>query len=257
MEKIRLAQIKVYPVKGDLDTNQSRLLEILREVEPFKPDVVITPECFLDGYVSTETFVTRDNIGDYAIDPNKSPYVDAISEWAARNNSWFIYGSTRLSEGGVYNSALIINRLGDRVGIYDKVHCQNHDEKYLPGKSLPVFQSDFGLFGVMICADRRWPETVRSLALKGARIIFNPTYGAHDTLNEHMMQTRSYESEIFITFTHPEQSLVTGPGGEIINNEKSADVNFAITEIDLAKSDRAREKVLAHLKDRRPDIYSL
>lgn len=257
MERIRLAQIKVYPVKGDLDTNQSRLLEILREVESFKPDVVITPECFLDGYISTETFVTRDNIGEYAIDSNKSSYVDAIFEWAKRNNSWFIYGATRLSEGGVYNSAFIVNRLGDRVGIYDKVHCQNHDEKYIPGKSLPVFQSDFGLFGVMICADRRWPETVRSLALKGARIIFNPTYGAHNTLNEHMMQTRSYESEIFISFTHPEQSLVTGPEGEIINNEKSADVNFTITEIDLAKSDCAREKGLAHLKDRRPDIYSL
>ena len=66
------------------------------------------------------------------------------------------------------------------VGSYDKTHCQNTDAKYLEGRSLPVFQSDFGTFGVMICADRRWPETVRTLAAKGARVIFNPTYGMHD-----------------------------------------------------------------------------
>ena len=257
MERLRLAQIKVYPVKGDLKTNQSQLLEILREVAPFKPDVVITPECFLDGYVSTEEFVTRDNIVDYAIDPENSPYREAIAEWAKEHNSWFIYGSTRLNEGGVSNSALIFNRSGNLMGIYDKVHCQNHDQKYLPGKSIPVFQSDFGLFGVLICADRRWPESVRTLALKGARIIFNPTYGAHDELNLHMMQTRSYESEIFIIFTHPEQSLVTGPEGEIITNEISEKASFTITEVDLTKSDVARQKVLAHLKDRRPDIYSI
>lgn len=257
MERIRFAQIKVYPVKGELRLNHSRLLEILYEVESFKPDIVITPECFLDGYVATESFVTRANIEKYAINPDRSPYVKTISEWAKINNSWFIYGFTRLSEEGVYNSALIVNRSGDKVGIYDKVHCQSHDEKYLPGKSLPVFKSDFGLFGVMICADRRWPETVRSLALKGARIVFNPTYGAHDTFNEHMMQTRSYENEIFITFTHPEQSLVTGPKGEIINNERSSVVDFTITDIDLSKSDIARLKSLAHLKGRRPNVYSL
>ena len=48
---------------------------------------------------------------------------------------------------------------------------------------------------------------MRTLALKGARIIFNPTYGMHD---RHMMQTRSYESEVVIAFCHPAQSLVTG-----------------------------------------------
>ena len=162
MERIRFAQIKVYPVMGELRLNHSRFLEILYEVESFKPDIVITPECFLDGYVATESFVTRANIEKYAINPDRSPYVKTISEWAKINNSWFIYGFTRLSEEGVYNSALIVNRSGDKVGIYDKVHCQSHDEKYLPGKSLPVFKSDFGLFGVMICADRRWPETVRN-----------------------------------------------------------------------------------------------
>ncbi len=252
---IRLAQVKIYPNKGKLKENQSLLMGVLQGVRQFKPDVVIAPECFLDGYVSTEEYVTKENIKEYAIDPEVSEYTKEIAGWSKDNNAWFIYGCSRLTQEGVCNTALIFNREGKIVGNYDKVHCQIHDQKYLPGQSIPVFQSDFGLFGVLICADRRWPEAVRSIALKGARIIFNPTYGAHDDLNKHMMQTRSYESEIFIAFTHPGQSLVTGPEGEILKNEESENAEFTITEIDLSDADSARQKGLAHLKDRRPEVY--
>jgi N-carbamoylputrescine amidase len=141
------------------------------------------------------------------------------------------------------------------AGLYDKVHCQTHDQKYLPGQSLPVFQSDFGPFGVMICADRRWPETVRTLALKGARVIFNPTYGMHDERNLHMMQTRSYESEVFIAFTHPGQALVTGPKGQIVCNEVSPAKPFVLSQIDLSEVDQIRSAEHSHLQDRRPDVY--
>ena len=108
------------------------------------------------------------------------------------------------------------------------MHCQTHDLKYTAGGSLPVFGADFGPFGVLICADRRWPETVRTLALKGARVIFNPTYGMHDERNLHMMQTRSYESELFIAFTHPQQALLTAPTGQVICNETRDDVSFVV-----------------------------
>jgi len=232
-------------------------MEILQDIAPHRPDVIITPECFLDGYVSTEDFVARENITSYAVDPIHSPYVGEIADWAAQAGSWFILGCTRLASGGASNTALILNREGCLIGMYDKVHCQNHDNKYVAGDRLPVFQSDFGAFGVMICADRRWPETVRTLALKGARVIFNPTYGMHDERNLHMMQTRSYESEVFIAFTHPGQSLVTGPTGQVMVNKESEAVAFALSDIDLAEADKVRSGPSAHLKDRRPWVYEL
>jgi predicted amidohydrolase len=255
--RIRIAQVKAYPVKGDLAGNAGRLMSILAQVEEHAPDVVVTPECFLDGYVATEEMVTRENIADFAIDPASSRYASEAAEWAWRNSSWLIFGCTRKSPDGVYNSALLYNRDGRLAGSYDKVHCQTQDKKFSPGQSLPVFESDFGPFGVMICADRRWPETVRTLSLKGARVIFNPTYGMHDERNLHMMQTRSYESEVFIAFTHPGQSLVTDPSGGIVCNTTDEAVEFSVCEIDLSEVDRIRspESPSAHLKDRRPDVY--
>jgi predicted amidohydrolase len=253
--KIRVAQIRAVPAKGDLAANHRRLMHLLERAASREPDVVVTPECFLDGYVSTEPDVTRESIVSYAVDPASSPYVREAAGWAARNRCWLILGcTTPAPSGGASNAALVFDRSGSQAGSYAKTHLQTHDEKYVAGETLPVFASDFGPFGVMICADRRWPETARVLALKGALAIFNPTYGMHDRRNLHMMQTRSYESEVFIAFTHPRQSLLTGPRGEIVRNVHRGE-GVAVTTIDLAEAEKARTDPSAHLRDRRPDLY--
>jgi predicted amidohydrolase len=244
------------PEKGNLKANHERLMAILAEVARTPVDVVVTPECFLDGYVSVGKNVSARRLARYAIVPSRSAYVDRAAEWAAAHSAWLIFGCCRKTPAGVFNSALVFDRRGALRGSYDKVHCQNQDRKFRPGRALPVFDSDFGPFGVMICADRRWPETVRTLALRGARIIFNPTYGMHDELNLAMMRTRSLESEVFIAFTHPEQSLLTGPTGRVIRNETARGRRYSLTRIDLAEADRVRGGVASHLRDRRPDVYA-
>lgn len=254
---LRLALVKTVPAKGDLEANCARLSAVLDAIVPHAPDVVITPEGFLEGYVATEPEVTADNLARFAVDPADSPYLHAVSAWSAQRRSWLIFCCARLSGGGVANSAVILNRDGALAGVYDKVHCQTHDRKYVAGTALPVFPSDFGPFGVMICADRRWPETVRTLALKGARIIFNPSWGMHDERNLHMVQTRSYESEVFIAFVHPQQALVCGPRGEIVLNETHDDSLFSVIDIDLSEVDGVRSGASAHLRDRRPDVYNV
>jgi omega-amidase len=251
--RIRVAQIRVYPEKGKMATNHRKLMSVLREMEKAaEADVVVTPEGFLDGYVSTEPSVTPADMLNYAIDPPTSEYSVEVSAWARRNETWLVYGCTRREKDQVFNTALIYDRRGSLVGMYDKLHLQKHDLKYSPGRHLNVYASDFGPFGVMICADRRWPETTRTLTLRGARVIFNPTYGMHGELNLCMMRTRSYENGIFIAFTHPGQSLITGPGGEIVCNEQDATRTFIVTEIDLSKAPANKG---GHIADRRPDVY--
>ncbi len=255
MSRIRVAQIKVYPDKGGMEANHAKLMKIFEDIQSnHEVDVVVTPEGFLDGYVATEKSVAKDDMIKYAIEPPASMYTQAVSDWARRNKAWIIYGCARKTKAGVYNTALIYNRAGALVGMYDKTHLQTHDLKYVPGKHLNVYGSDFGLFGVMICADRRWPETARTLTLKGARVIFNPTYGMHGDLNLCMMRTRSYENGIFIVFTHPGQSLITGPNGAVVCNNVDKSRTYSVTEIDLAK---APANTGGHIVDRRPDVYRL
>ena len=256
--KIKVAQVKVVPAKGDLAANAGVLQDVLGRIAPHRPDVVITPEGFLEGYVVTEESVSREKMADYAIDPAESYYARDVAAWAGENRCWMVLGCARKAGGDVYNTALIFSRDGELAGWYDKVHLQRHDLKYAPGDALGVFESDFGRFGVMICADRRWPETVRTLALKGAHVIFNPTYGMSCDLNEAMMRTRAYENDLFIVFTHPKQSLVTGPDGAIVHNSRNDAESFTLTEIDLSAVEEIRAPdTLSHLRSRRPDVYEL
>jgi len=251
--RIRVVQIKIYPQKGQMAANHRKLMSVLSDVEKAGTvDVIVTSEGFLDGYVSTESSVAKADMVNYAIDPATSEYALEASAWAKRNQTWLLYGCTRKEEDQVFNTALIYDRSGSLVGMYDKLHLQKHDLKYTPGKHLNVYESDFGLFGVMICADRRWPETARTLTLRGARVIFNPTYGMHGDLNLCMMRTRSYENGIFIAFTHPGQSLITGPEGNVVCNNEEETKTHVITEIDLSKAPANKG---GHLVDRRPDVY--
>ena len=278
--RIRVVQIKVFPEKGKMAANHGKLMSVLGDIvgatgpqthnsafgSPMHaspvPDVAVTPEGFLDGYVSTESSVTKADMMNYAIDPATSEFTLEAAAWARRNETWLIYGCTRREKDQVFNTALIYDRSGSLVGMYDKLHLQKHDLKYAPGRHLSVYESDFGPFGVMICADRRWPETARTLTLRGARVIFNPTYGMRGDLNLCMMRTRSYENGIFIAFTHPGQSLVTGPEGNVVCNEEdaaptrggAAGKTHVITEIDLSKAPANRG---GHIADRRPDVYGL
>ena len=254
--KINIAQIKILPEKGQLEENHRRLMAALPEVAKRHPDVTISSECYLDGYIVTEDEVSREDLRDYAVDPEHSQYVGDVTDWARRNNSWFIHGCMRRADGGVYNTAMIIDRKGRLRAFYDKTHCLNQDRKFIRGESIPVFESDFGKFGVLICADRRWPESVRTIALKGARVIFNPTYGMHNELNLCMMCTRSYESIIYIAFTHPLQALITSPHGTVVSNVEAEDISFTVTEIDLQEVD-ARRETSGHLSERRSDLYQL
>ena len=255
ISNIRVAQVKVYPQKGEMKSNHRKLMDILKGIEKNEDvDVVVTPEGFLDGYVSTEKSVTKQDMIKYAIDPLSSEFTRAVSEWAGRNKAWVVYGCTRKSTDGVFNTALIYNRSGLIVGMYDKLHLQTHDHKYTPGRHLDVYGSDFGSFGVMICADRRWPETTRTLTLEGARVIFNPTYGMHGDLNLCMMRTRSYENGIYIVFTHPGQALITNHRGAVVCNNEDDTKTYAVTEIDLSKAPANKG---GHIVDRRADVYKL
>ncbi len=253
---LTLVQIRAIPARGDPDGNFARLLDLLDEASRHRPDVVITPEGFLDGYLAADPEATADDIRAAAIDSDDSVYTDVVGAWAGDQRSWVIFSCTRIVGRRGANTALIFDRTGRLAGMYDKTHLQSHDHKYATGHQLPVFASDFGTFGMLICADRRWPETVRTLALKGARVLFNPTYGMMGDLNTAMMRTRAFESEVFIAFTHVRQSLVTGPGGCVLCDDCGDDDGISVTRIDLTEVDRTREGPASHLQDRRPELYA-
>jgi predicted amidohydrolase len=108
------------------------------------------------------------------------PAFRAVLEAAAAHGVHVIYGFEEADEtgsGAIYNSANVVapDRL---VGTYRKLHLgiPLETDRFTPGDALPVFTTDLGPIGIQICYDfYMGPELSRVLAMKGARLLVNPT----------------------------------------------------------------------------------
>jgi predicted amidohydrolase len=250
--QVTIGMLKAMPTKWDVEGNWEILLEQFRRHRGDGLDVFITPECFLDGYAVTQKNWSVKRFAAVAQQVNTSVYVRRARQLARRASCAIVLGFTELLDGQFYNCALLIGPDGKLLGKYHKTHLQNHDHRFSPGRSLPVFQLPWGKVGMVICADRRWPESIRALRLQGAECCLMPTYGMHHLDNEWWMRTRSYENQMFICFTHPEEALITDPHGGIAAKLASNQPDVLVHRVDLDEVDSGN-----HLADRRPELYGI
>ncbi|MFN0104149.1 MAG: carbon-nitrogen hydrolase family protein [Bryobacteraceae bacterium] len=88
-----------------------------------------------------------------------TPATARLAAWAKRNSSDVIFGAKTRRDRLLYNSAVLLDRKGDVVGRYDKIHPTEGELKsgIAPGATdPPVFETDFGIIGIQICFDERF-----------------------------------------------------------------------------------------------------
>jgi predicted amidohydrolase len=249
---LRLALMKAMPEKWDLQANFEAFLRLIDQAGTANADLFVTPECWLDGYAAADKTSTPERLRAIAQDPENSPYLQRVAEEARKRSMFLCFGFTSLEGGKIYNAAGLWGADGTRIGVYHKTHLQTHDLQFAPGDSLPVWPTLWGPVGIMICADRRWPETARTLRLKGAKLILNPSYGMHGELNECWMRTRAYENQCFIAFVHPNVALVVDPKGDVAAKRDDEPPGVLVCEVDLARATDDN-----HIRDRRPELYQI
>jgi predicted amidohydrolase len=113
---------------------------------------------------------------------------------AAAHGLHVIYGFEEAGDpdtAGIFNSANVVAP-GGLIGTYRKLHLgiPLETDRFTPGDELPVFDTDLGPIGISICYDfYQGPELSRILALKGARLLVNPTgRSAMPRAREHLEQ---------------------------------------------------------------------
>jgi predicted amidohydrolase len=107
-----------------------------------------------------------------------------LSAWARQHRMWIAAGLVEGDGDVVYNACALIDREGHLAGKYRKVHPYWPEEPkgIGPGDEVPVFPTEFGTIGVMICYDSWWPEVARLLGLKGAELILFPNAGYEERI---------------------------------------------------------------------------
>jgi predicted amidohydrolase len=122
------------------------------------------------------------------------PACRAVVDMAAAHDLHVIYGFEEKGApdtGAIHNSANVVGPQG-LIGTYRKLHLgiPLETDRFTPGDALPVFETELGPIGVSICYDfYQGPELSRILALKGARLLVNPTgRAAMPRAREHLEQ---------------------------------------------------------------------
>ncbi|RLF00625.1 MAG: hypothetical protein DRJ57_00595 [Thermoprotei archaeon] len=156
---------------GTVEENRNYALKLVDYALHFKPDIVCLPEAFT-------TFNVKGPIHELA-EPVPGPTTKLFSKKAREGGCYIICPLMTRRDGKTWNSAIIIGRDGDIVGIYDKVHPVTSTPDYTefegggtPGKDYPVFNLDFGRVGIQICFDICFPEGWSELAKRGAKAVF-------------------------------------------------------------------------------------
>jgi len=266
----RLACVQVN-AGDDMEANVAAASALARQARDDGADLISFPE--------NVGFMAPDGIGvrEAAEREDTHPALAAFRDLARELEAWLLVGSLGIAlgdeDGRVANRSFLVDGSGTVQARYDKIHmfdvsladgeAYTESATYRPGGDAVCAETPFGMLGLTICYDLRFPYLYRALAHAGARMIAVPSAFTLATGKAHwhtLLRARAIETGCFVFApaqcgTHPRgrktfgHSLIIGPWGEILA-EAGEEPGVITAEIDLAASARARAQVPALTHDR-------
>ena len=235
MEPFAISGISFMPEMWKEKANLKTLLGHIDEAAEQGAQVIASCEGVLDGYITKELPKHRIQPGS----EGTSGYKQRLEKFRKRQESLaerikkncipelqkkaaehqihlFINTLDLRRKHAVYNTTFVIDPAGDIIGKYDKIHATFEVVNKL-GKGCPVFETPYANIGVIVCADRQFPETARAVALGGASVLIINSYGMWgEGANERFIRQRAYENGVYLLFCHPNETVLCSPEGRII-----------------------------------------
>jgi predicted amidohydrolase len=204
---VTVACVNFESVPRDKSATLDKIEARVAEAASRRADLVVFPELALNTWGECHECAAEHRPCSWhrgQAEAADGPSCHAIVDMAAAHGVHVIYGYEEAggSDATIHNSANIVAPDG-LVGTYRKLHLgiPLETDRFTPGDALPVFQTDLGPIGIQICYDfYMGPELSRVLALKGARLLVNPTgRSALPRAREHLEQVtnvRAHENLI-------------------------------------------------------------
>ena len=215
---VRVAGIVLKWIRGDKEANWRRAEPMIREAAAGGAKIVVTTECFLDGYAIADKTIPLETYRALGEPIPEGPYYRKLAALAAELKVHLVAGLHEADGDARYNTAVLIGPDGKLLGKYHKQSLGHEKVRNTPGDACPVFETPWGRAGILICADRTEPGIVRRFRENGAEFILVPSGGMYGPKeNDPIVQARSRENRLPIAFVHPAEFLVTGPDGSILD----------------------------------------
>ncbi|KAB2911656.1 MAG: carbon-nitrogen hydrolase family protein [Hyphomicrobiaceae bacterium] len=211
-----------------------------------------------------------------AIRPEEgNPAVAHFSALAGELGIWLHIGSMPilLGNGKVANRSLLFSPDGAVAARFDKIHMfdvelpggesYRESKNYQGGNAGVLAELPWGMLGLTVCYDLRFPHLYRTLAKAGADFLAIPSAFTRKTGEAHwhvLMRARAIENGCFVlaaaqggrhesgreTYGH---SLVVAPWGEIVA-EGGVEPSVIVADIRPAEVQAARQRIPSLQHDR-------
>jgi len=277
---IKVAAVQLESQLGNVERNVSQALRMVDEAGKKGTKLAVLPELSTTGFCLGEDFMK-------VAESVPGPTTTSFGELAKRHQMYIVFGLPEKSEvpGLIYNTVALIDPSGNVAGRFRKLHVtlylhttdflDEEREIFRPGNELPVFKTDVGNIGMLICQDGDYPEPYRVLTLKGAEIVavsvntprgfeemWWKLYCAHAYMNGCFIIACNKVGDEHYKFEGKEYtagffggSYVAGPFGQILaKGGEREEVVYA--DIDPSEAARARWSTKL-LRDYRPELYHL
>ncbi len=254
------------PIFGDKDFNIGK---VVNAIESASVDIIVLPEFFATGY----QFASMAEVARLSEPIPDGETTKEIIKLSAEKGIYIIAGLPEKSGEKYYNSAIITGPDG-LLGTYRKTHLFFEEKLFFSSgdTGFKIWDTKIGRIGIMICFDWFFPESMRTLALRGAELIAHP---ANLVLPycPHAMPFRCLENRVYAitanragaesrkngqTLRFIGMSQIVSPQGEVLSRASGDNEELLTVEIDL---DLARNKSINPyndlFKDRKPEMYSL
>jgi predicted amidohydrolase len=236
--KARLVKVAITTGKfpgGTVEANLAFALGLIEKAAAAGAKVICLPEV-----ITTLRTKDLEHDGARTIPGRES---DALCAAARKLGVDIVCSMSELNGKLIHNTGLYIDSQKGIVGKYRKVHLAVGERwrGVTPGKEFPVWDTEYGKAGMLICYDNVHAEAHRVLSQKGAEILFLPIMGDPRAVGEkafykwkQIMSVRAMDNHVWFVVCQNkgEWGCVVRPDGEIV-----AEVNpgngFAMTEIDL------------------------
>lgn len=268
--KLKVAMVQYDANEPNIDFNTKVAMKYIKEAKKSGAGIVLFPECFLTAYCCPDIVEELLPLEELENDSEfigwcnsavteEEEHVLQIRKLAKELQIGVVITAFTKGEKYPQNTAFIIDRNGDIILKYSKVHTCDFDwERYLEsGQEFKVCKFDGVNIGVMICYDREYPESARELMLQGAEIIFNPNCcgGMEPRLKE--LSVRAMENMVGVAMANPPapgmgrsaafNPMVWDENGEVLDNtiivaeEFFEGIVYAEFDIDVIRKYRENE----------------
>lgn len=264
----------LFQMRGGIDpeANAAALVAAVHEARAGGADMLFTPE--MSGLLDRD----RARAATHLKSEDEDAVLAAVREAAAETGLWVHIGSLALraaeDSDRLVNRGFVIAGDGRIVARYDKIHLFDVDlatgeswresAVYDGGNKAVIAETPWGLLGLSICYDLRFPDLYRALTDAGATMVAIPAAFTVPTGMAHwhvMQRARAIEAGAFViaaahagshedgraTYGH---SLVVDPWGEVLLDMGQAH-GLGFAGIDPARVDEVRGRVPA-IRHRRP-----